>query len=65
MTRFPNLEKLRRQHIAAKKKKPANQRAKLVAPTELVAENAGYIVWKDSKLVVFYTNNLASTPLYL
>jgi hypothetical protein len=28
---------------------------------ELVAECAGYIVWKDSKLVVFYTNYLAAT----
>jgi hypothetical protein len=27
-----------------------------------VAEKAGYIVWKDRKLVIFYTNNLAATP---
>lgn len=60
--KIPDLEKLRRKHVAAEKKKPANQRTQFVAPTELVAENAGYIFWKDSKLVVFYTNDLASTP---
>ena len=31
-------------------------------PTTIVAENAGYIVFKDKKVVVFYTNDLASTP---
>jgi len=60
--KIPDLDKLRRKHIAAEKKKPASQRTQFVPPTELVAENAGYIVWKDSKLVVFYTNDLASTP---
>jgi hypothetical protein len=60
--KISDLEKLRRQHVAAEKKMPANQRTQFVAPTELVAENAGYIVWKDSRLVVFDTNNLASTP---
>jgi hypothetical protein len=28
----------------------------------MVAEFAGYIVWVDSKLVIFYTNNLHYTP---
>ena len=27
-----------------------------------MADNAGYIVWKDSKVVVFYTTDLAATP---
>jgi hypothetical protein len=60
--KISDLEKLRRQHIAAEKKMPANQRTPFVAPTELLAENAGCIVWNDSRLVVFYTNDLASTP---
>jgi hypothetical protein len=51
--KISNLEKLRRQHVSAKKKMSASQRTQFVAPTELVAENAGYIVWKDSRLVVF------------
>jgi hypothetical protein len=42
--KIPNLEKLRGQHVAAKKKKPANQHTQFVAPNELVAENVGYIV---------------------
>jgi hypothetical protein len=29
----------------------------------MVAECAGYIVWVDSKLVIFYSNILQSTPL--
>ena len=28
----------------------------------VVAPNAGYIVYKDSKIVIFYTNDLAQTP---
>ena len=29
-----------------------------------VAENTGYIVFKDRKTVVFYTNDLANTTSY-
>jgi hypothetical protein len=29
---------------------------------EIVAENSGYIVLKDSKVVAFYTNDLGTTP---
>ena len=31
-------------------------------PHDIVAEKAGYIVWKDKKIVIFYTNDLASSP---
>ena len=31
-------------------------------PHDIVAEKAGYIVWKDKKIVICYTNNLASLP---
>ena len=27
-----------------------------------VTEKAGYIVWKDKKIIIFYTNDLASSP---
>ena len=57
-----DLERLRRRHAAEQRKKPVARRTPFEAPTELIAEKAGYIVWKDSKLVVFYTNNLAKTP---
>jgi hypothetical protein len=30
-----------------------------------IAQNAGYIVFKDQVVVVFYTNDLASTPIEL
>ena len=31
-------------------------------PHDIVAEKAGYIVWKDKKIVIRYTNDLASSP---
>ncbi|HEY9301516.1 MAG TPA: hypothetical protein VIQ31_35160, partial [Phormidium sp.] len=32
------------------------------ATTGIVAKNSGYIVFKDKKIVLFYSNDLASTP---
>ena len=29
----------------------------------MIADNAGYIMWEDSELVMFYSNNLKTTPL--
>lgn len=60
--KVPNLEKLRRQHIALQKKLPMSERAPFVIPHDEIAKNAGYIVWKNSKIVIFYTNDLANTP---
>jgi hypothetical protein len=34
-----------------------------VPPLDSIAEKAGYIVFKDSKVVLFYTNNLMENPL--
>ena len=57
-----NLKTLQQAHAREQSKKPKAQRVPFVYPEDSVAEKAGYIVWKDSKVVVFYTNDLASTP---
>ena len=43
---------------------PKDKRYKFTYPRESSqkSENAGYILWKDSKIVVFYANCLQSTP---
>ena len=61
--KHPDLDKLRRRHDAEqKKKKRKKSRTQFVPPCDLVVENAGYIVWRDTKVVIFYTNDLAGTP---
>ena len=60
--KIPNLQVLRKAHASEQRRKPPGERTTFLAPTELVAENAGYIVWKDTKVVVFYTNDLCHTP---
>ena len=50
----PDLEKLQREHRARESQKPKKQRVKFIPPTDLLADKAGYIVWKDKKTVVFY-----------
>ena len=57
-----DLDKIRRKHATEQKKLPVAQRVAFVAPKDNVAENAGYIIWKDSKVVIFYCNDMASTP---
>jgi hypothetical protein len=58
----PNYDQLQRSHAAAQRPLQKEQRTPFVPPMELIAEKCGYIVFKDSKVVVFYTNDLASTP---
>ena len=57
-----NLEELRKKHLVTERKKKSRDRKQFDPPTELVSENARYIIWKGSKLVIFYTNDLAKTP---
>lgn len=33
-----------------------------IPPMELIAEKCGYVVLKDSKVALFYTNDLSTTP---
>ena len=51
----PNVNQLKKQHEDAQKKK---QKQKRPFPTSTCA----FILWKDRKLVIFYTNDLAHTP---
>lgn len=57
-----NSEVLRKAHASEHRRKPPGERTAFLVPTELAVENAGYIVWKDTKIVIFYTNNLCHTP---
>ena len=49
----PEIEKCRHNHTNAMKKVKAKKRTPFVAPHDKVAEKAGYIVWKDKKLLFF------------
>ena len=55
-----NLEKLKRQHAIAMWKLPIRERTVFVVPKDKIAENAGYIVWKEI-FFSFYTNDLTCT----
>ena len=58
----PDLEKLRYRWNQDQQKKPPKRRKPFVCPTDILADKAGYIVWKDKNTVVFYTNDLLQTP---
>lgn len=45
-------------HAAAR----ANKTSPVIVDVKTPADNAGYIMFKDSKVVIFYTNDLADTP---
>ena len=57
-----NISELKKQHEANEKKKPRNERVPFQIPLGPKSPNCGFILWKDSKLVMFYTNDLAHTP---
>lgn len=57
-----HVEKMRQKHNSEMKKLAIAQRVAFVPPHESIANCAGYIVWRDSKVVVFYTNDLHATP---
>ena len=57
----PKLEKLRKERNKLKKS-PKKEKTTFVPPLTNPAENAGYVVFKDRKLVVFYSNDLATIP---
>jgi hypothetical protein len=48
--KVPNLDVLKRKATAEQKKKPSGERSPFVAPTKMVAEKAGYIVCKDTRV---------------
>jgi hypothetical protein len=57
-----NVSELKKQHEAKEKMKPRNKRVPFQCPLGPKSPNSCYILWKDSKLVKFYTNGLAHTP---
>ncbi len=53
---------LQGQHRRMMSKLPSKERTPFVPPMGSIAEKTGYIVFKDSKVVIFYSNDLAETP---
>jgi len=58
----PDFAKLQRQHQAANSKLPKAARTKFVPPFDHVSPESGYIVFKDAKVVIFYSNDQKGTP---
>jgi hypothetical protein len=59
-TKYLDYQHLRNQHTASQHQ--LGTRDPFVPPLNNVANNAGYIVLKDSKFIAFYSNNLFQTP---
>ncbi len=53
---------LKRQHTNQQNHLPKNQRTPFVPPMTNILEKAGFVVLKDAKVVVFYTNGLTNMP---
>ena len=53
---------MRGQHASQQRRVPAKDRTPFVPPLDSIAERTGYIVFKDSKVVLFYSNDLVQTP---
>lgn len=53
---------MKKKHKAAMNKLPRAQQVPFKAPSPTVSEKAGFILFMDNKLVIFYTNDLAHTP---
>ncbi|GMF49481.1 unnamed protein product [Phytophthora fragariaefolia] len=54
-------EKLQEKHKRAQKKLPTHLQTPYIPPAT-IESNAGYIVFRDKKTVIFYPNDLAGTP---
>jgi len=57
-----DFEKLKKEWVKQEKTKSEKKRKKFIYLTRNIAEECGYLVWKDNHLVVFYTNDLQKTP---
>ncbi len=58
--KHPEYERLRNQHTAQQRR--LNSRSPFIPPLDHVADNSRFIIFKDSKVVVFYSNDLLETP---
>lgn len=56
------LKVLKQQHKQQESKKPRRIQTPFAAPEPRLAENSGYVVFVDSKIVLFYSNDLHETP---
>ncbi len=57
-----NYDLLKSQHTNLQSHLPKNQRTPFVPPMTNISEKAGFVVLKDAKVVVFYSNDLSSMP---
>ena len=57
-----NYDKLKKQHVREQKRKKKANCLPFTVPVESPADRAGYILFKDNKVVCFYTNDLEKTP---
>ncbi len=57
-----DLARLQHQHQARNRDKNKKDKEAFVPPTDFVSPNCGYSVFKDSKIVIFYTNDLDVIP---
>jgi len=57
-----DLARLQREHQALNRNVSKAEKTEFVPPFDRIADSAGYIVFKDAKVVIFYTNDLNGTP---
>jgi hypothetical protein len=57
-----DIEKQRKQLAGSQKKPQKSQRTPFIPSHKKVSPNAGYVIWNDSEVVIFFSNDLASTP---
>ena len=57
-----DLARLQREHQALNRNVSKAEKTEFVPPFDRIADSAGYIVFKDAKVVIFYTNDLSGTP---
>jgi hypothetical protein len=56
-------DRLRNSHASQQRRiATSSQRTTFVPPLDNIADRSGYIVFKDSKVVIFYTNDLLQNP---
>jgi hypothetical protein len=60
--KHPDYERMRSQHASQQRRVRASDRTPFVPPLSNAADRVGYIVFKDSKVVIFYSNDLVENP---
>ena len=55
-------DKLLKEHKKAMKKAPKQYQKTFDVPEDVASDKAGYILFKDKNIVIFYSNNLKKTP---